>query len=486
MLRETPSVAVDVMADPPGNPRVLLISFLAFTLGFAVWGMFSALAPFLIKWYNFSATQVLVLAAMEPFFAAAVSIPLGILTDKFGGRTVFTLLLLSLTIPLFFGLFAQGYYSFLLLGSLLGLGGASFVVGNAHVSSWYPKSKQGTALGIFALGNIGITVGMMTVTFLVTRVLDGPDGWRLIFPIFAIATLLMALVYWFFTSDSPYKQHKGVSVREIVAVYRSGVVVWLVPYLYWVSFGTLTFFASAMPTYLVDRWHVDAVRASMVYAPLLVVCVAITRPLGGWLADRFDALKILGWLFGIMVVLAARHGHADFTARRAVRHLWACAAVRRRRGGGHQADPALLPARRRGQRAGQGRRRGLRLHHDDHPGRQQELLGGYTFGFAIWALMNVAAFYIAFSRVGFRHAKPDIEAIPSGDAIDAISGYVKRARRDQERVGEEVSADIVSWAVRAWRRNHRMAHDAGGVRCVDSGCAAIADAGEGAEAEGHV
>ena len=70
---ESPVVEVDVMADPPGNLRVLLISFLAFSLGFAVWGMFSALSPFLIKWYGFSATQVLVLASMEPFFAAAVS-----------------------------------------------------------------------------------------------------------------------------------------------------------------------------------------------------------------------------------------------------------------------------------------------------------------------------------------------------------------------------------------------------------------------------
>src|SRR5579884_2651479 len=179
------------MAEPPGNVRVLFISFLAFSLGFAVWGMFSALAPFLIRTYNFSTTQVLVLASMEPFFAAVVSIPLGILTDKFGGRTVFTLLLVSLTIPLFFGLFAQGYYAFLLLGTLLGLGGASFVVGNAHVSSWYPKSKQGTALGIFAMGNVGITVGLMSVTFLVTRVLEGPEGWRMIFPIFAVFTLLM-------------------------------------------------------------------------------------------------------------------------------------------------------------------------------------------------------------------------------------------------------------------------------------------------------
>ncbi len=421
---ENPVVEVDVMADPPGNPRVLLISFLAFSLGFAVWGMFSALAPFLIKWYDFSATQVLVLAAMEPFFAAAVSIPLGVLTDKFGGRTVFTLLLLTLTVPLFSGLFAQGYYSFLLLGSLLGLGGASFVVGNAHVSSWYPKSKQGTALGIFAMGNIGITVGMMSVTFLVTRVLHGPDGWRLIFPIFGISTLLMALVYWFFTSDSPYKQHKGVSVREIVAVYRSGVVVWLVAYLYWVSFGTLTFFASAMPTYLVDRWHVDAARAVMVYTPLLVVCVAITRPLGGWLADRFDALRILGRLFGIMVVLAL-----VMTMQISLNvELFAIYGLALLAGAAAAAVVKLIPVyfpRHVGAVSGVAKAAGAACGFTMTVtlAASHYLLGGYTFGYAIWALMNVAAFYITLSRVGFKHAKPYIEAIPSGEATDAISVY---------------------------------------------------------------
>lgn len=418
-----PVVAVDPMADPPGNPRVLLVSSLAFALGFAVWGMFSALAPFLIKWYNFSATQVLVLAAMEPFFAAAVSIPLGIFTDKFGGRKVFTLLLLVLAVPLFFGLFAHGYYSLLLLGSLLGLGGASFVVGNAHVASWYPKSKQGTALGIFAMGNIGITVGMMTVTFLVTHVLNarGPDGWRLIFPIFAVSTLLMALVYWFFTSDSPYGQQKGVSVRAIVAVYRSGVVVWLVPYLYWVSFGTLTFFASAMPTYLVDRWHVDAVQASMMYVPLLVVCVAFTRPLGGWLADRFDVLKILGWLFGFMVVLAV-----VMTMQISVQfELFAIYGLALLAGTAAAAVVKLIPLyfRQVGAVSGLAKAAGAACGFTMTMtvATSKNLLGGYTVGFAIWALMNAAAFYIAFSRVGFRHATPAVEAVPSGahSTIDA-------------------------------------------------------------------
>ena len=429
-------VAVDVPAEPPGNPRVLWISFLAFTLGFAVWGMFSALAPFLIKWYSFSATQVLILAAVEPFFAAAVSIPLGILTDKFGGRTVFTLLLLILAIPLFSGLFAEGYYSFLLVGSLLGLGGASFVVGNAHVSSWYPQSKQGTALGIFALGNIGITVGMMTVTFLVTRVLHGPDGWRMIFPIFGISTLLMALVYWFFTSDSPYKQHKGdhksESVREIVAVYRSGVVVWLVAYLYWVSFGTLTFFASAMPTYLLDRWHVDAARASMVYAPLLVVCVAITRPLGGWLADRFDPLTILGWMFGIMAVLAVVMTmqislHIELIAIYGLALLAGAAAA---------AVVKLIPVffpRQVGAVSGLAKAAGAACGFTMTVtlAASKDLLGGYAFGFALWALMNVAAYYITLSRVGFR--QPSIEAIPSSEATDAISVYSNIATPNSAR-----------------------------------------------------
>jgi NNP family nitrate/nitrite transporter-like MFS transporter len=403
---KNPVIAADVTAEPSGNSRVLWISSLAFALGFAVWGMFAALAPFLIKWYDFSATQVLVLTAMEPFFAAAVSIPLGVLTDKFGGRSVFTLLLLSVTLPLLLGYFAQGYYAFLALGTLLGLGGASFVVGNAHVASWYPKSKQGTALGIFGMGNVGITVGMVTVTFLITRVLSGPDGWRLIFPIFAVATLLMALVYWFFTSDPPNRKLKNTSLREIFAVYRSGAVVWLVPYLYWVSFGTLTFFASAMPIYLLDQWHVDAIRASMMYTPPLVICVAIARPVGGWLSDRYDTFKILSWMFGIMVVLAllmamqislpvelfAMYGLALLSGAAAAAviklipmyfvHVGAVSGLAKAAGAACGFTMTIILA------------------------TSKELLGGYTLGFAIWALMNVAALYIVLSRVGFRNTKP--------------------------------------------------------------------------------
>jgi NNP family nitrate/nitrite transporter-like MFS transporter len=405
---EHPVVGVNATDEPQGNSGVLFISTMAFSLGFAIWGMFSALAPFLIEWYHFTSTQVLVLAAMEPLFAAAISIPLGIWTDKYGGRTVFTILLVCLSVVLICGTFAEGYYSFLFLGSMLGLGGATFVVGNAHVSSWYPKSRQGMALGLFALGNIGITVGMVAVTFIITSVVDpnDPEGWRIIFPIFAIPTLLMAAIYMFFTSDPPNRKLKNTSMREIFAVYRSGVIVWLVPGLYWVAFGTLVFFASMMPTYLVDYWHVDATRAVAFYTPLLVVCVAITRPLGGWLADRYDVLSILSWMFGVMSVLAVLMALQISLSV----ELFAFYGLALLSGAAAAAVIKLIPIyfEHVGAVSGLAKAAGAACGFTMTAvlAASNFLLGGYTLGFVVWALMNIAAFYVSFSRVGFRDAKP--------------------------------------------------------------------------------
>jgi len=305
--------------NPPGNPRVLSIAFIGFSLGFGIWAMFSALGPFLIKWYDYTATEALFLSAMPPFFAACISIPLGVWTDRYGGRKVFTILLLVLLIPLVTAPFADNYFLFLVLGMMLGLGGASFIIGNAHVSAWYPQSKQGTALGIFALGNIGIILGMVFVPLLITNVLGGPldnadmpakiifgplAGWRFIFLIFAVPTLIMAIVYWTMTSDPPVRTKKQLTSRQILSVYRSGSLVWIIAFLYWASFGTLTFFSAFTPTYLNDKWNIDPGQASMVYAASLVVCVSIMRPVGGWFSDRLNPIRMLVYLCGAKSVMS--------------------------------------------------------------------------------------------------------------------------------------------------------------------------------------
>jgi NNP family nitrate/nitrite transporter-like MFS transporter len=202
---------------------------------------------------------------------------------------------------------------------LLGLGGASFIIGNAHVSIWYPQSQQGTALGIFALGNIGIILGMVIVPFLITNLLGGPlgyadmpakfvfgplAGWRFIFIIFAVPTLIMAIVYWTMTSEPPMRIKKKLTNREIIDIFKSGPLVWVIAFLYWASFGTLTFFSAFSPTYLAVRWNVDPAQASMVFAASFVACVAIMRPIGGWLSDRHNPITMLKYLLSGATAIA--------------------------------------------------------------------------------------------------------------------------------------------------------------------------------------
>lgn len=386
----------------------------AFSLGFGIWAMFAALGPFLIDWYDFSAGQVMFLAAVEPMGAMLLSIPLGVATDKYGGRVVFSVLLLVLSVALLLGLFVESYPGFLLVGVVLGLGGASFVVGQAHVSAWYPNSRQGTALGIFALGNAGIVLGMVLVPLLVRHALGGPtgyadlppklalgplEGWRLIFLVFAVLSLIMAALYWTFTSEPPGRR-QGTSMREIAVVYRSGRLVWIVAYLYWVSFGTLTFFAASTPTYLRDRWGVDAAKATMVFTSLLVVCVAAMRPVGGWLSDRRDPLTLLSALFGASLVLSATMAlELSLSIQLVVLYALALTA-----GAAAACVVKLIPTYfdQVGAVSGLAKAAGAACGFTmtSIMALSGAVTGSYVPAFMVWAAMNALALYLAFSRAG--------------------------------------------------------------------------------------
>jgi NNP family nitrate/nitrite transporter-like MFS transporter len=176
---------------------------------------------------------------------------------------------------------------------------------------------------------------------------------------------------------------------------------------------------------------------------MLVVCVAITRPLGGWLADRFDVLTILSRLFGITVVLAlvmamqislyvelfAIYGLALLSGAAAAavvkliplyfpRHVGAVSGLAKAAGAACGFTMTITIA------------------------ASKDFLGGYTFGFAIWALMNVGAFYITLSRVGFKHAKPDTEAIPSDDGTDGSRSKRRYRQAQREGQGERLDPDV--------------------------------------------
>jgi len=304
--------------EPTGNPKVLWIALITFTYGFSVWAINSSLAPYLKDWYGFSTSDVLLVAAMSPLFAAVTSLLLGIASDMWGGRIIFTLLLLFLPFPMIGYMFADSYFMFLLVGIFMGLGGASFIIGNTHVAVWYPKERQGAALGLYAFGNVGVAVGMILVPFLLNNVFGGAPGsdlppkfslgpfagWRLIFPIYAVLSLILAFVYWTMTSEPPSRDRR-ITFASIASVYKSSVLPWILAYLYGATFGALMFNSAFLPTYLVDQYGIDKPRAIMLFVPVFVLLVASARPFSGWLGDRYNPRKLLIYCLGVQMVLAA-------------------------------------------------------------------------------------------------------------------------------------------------------------------------------------
>jgi NNP family nitrate/nitrite transporter-like MFS transporter len=304
--------------EPTGNPKVLWIALITFTYGFSVWAINSSLAPYLRDWYGFSTSEVLIVAAMSPLFAAITSLLLGIASDMWGGRIIFTLLLLFLPIPLIGYMFANSYFMFLLVGIFMGLGGASFIIGNTHVAVWYPKERQGAALGLYAFGNVGVAVGMILVPFLLNNVFGGAPGsdlppkfslgpfagWRLIFPIYAVLSLILAFVYWTMTSEPPSRE-KRFTFASIVSVYKSSVLPWILAYLYGATFGALMFNSAFLPTYFVDQYDIEKQKAIMLFVPIFVLLVAGARPISGWLGDRYNPRKLLSYCLGAQMALAA-------------------------------------------------------------------------------------------------------------------------------------------------------------------------------------
>ena len=144
------------------NPRqawsVLIVSTLAFTVCFMVWMMFGVIGIPIKKTLGLNATEFGLLTAMPVLSGSLIRVPLGIWTDKYGGRIVLAVLM-AITVPAIFLMsYATAYWHFLCIGLVLGLAGGSFSVGTPYVARWFPRHRQGMAMGVFGAGNSGAAV----------------------------------------------------------------------------------------------------------------------------------------------------------------------------------------------------------------------------------------------------------------------------------------------------------------------------------------
>ncbi len=137
------------------NRQHVALATISFTICFAAWGLIGAFAPRFREALHLTASETALLVAVPVLFGSLMRIPMGVLTDRFGGRAIFSILMAAVALPVWI-VPQQGAYSGLLaVAFLLGLAGSSFAIGVGYVSRWTTAERQGSALGVYGLGNIG-------------------------------------------------------------------------------------------------------------------------------------------------------------------------------------------------------------------------------------------------------------------------------------------------------------------------------------------
>ena len=278
--------------------KALGISTGAFIVCFAVWTIFSIIGVKIKADLGLSDTQFGLLVGTPILTGSLSRIFLGIWTDQYGGRIVFTLTMLSAAIATFLLSMATSYPMMLLAALGVGLAGGSFAVGIAYVSKWYPKEKQGTALGIFGVGNVGAAITSFAAPMVLVAF-----GWTTVAQVWAAILAGAAVFFWFATEDDPVLKARRLSDEKP----RSAMMqleplknqqVWRFALYYFFVFGAFVALALWLPHYLIDVYKLDIKTAGMI-AVAYSVPASLFRAYGGHLSDRYGARRIMYATFGV-------------------------------------------------------------------------------------------------------------------------------------------------------------------------------------------
>lgn len=272
---------------------------LAFAVSFAAWSLLSPLATQLQKQYKIGDFEISVLLAVPVILGALVRIPMGVLTDRFGGRRVMTALLAFVVIPCIGMMFADSYWSLVFWAFWLGVAGSSFAVGVPFVSRFFGPEKQGLVIGIFGMGNVGTAISARAAP----EIAKGSGGWQAVFLYFAIAIVIMAVLFYFLARDEPRLTGPTKTMSQRLTVLRREKLTWLFSLFYFVTFGGFVAFGIYLPKLLSDVFGLDKVDAGNRTAGF-VVLATFARPLGGWLSDKIGANKVLTAVFIIVPLMA--------------------------------------------------------------------------------------------------------------------------------------------------------------------------------------
>ncbi len=276
---------------------MLVLATAGFALNFWAWALLSPLAPRLHESLGLSSFQQSLLVAVPVIVGSLGRIPVGALTDRFGGRVMFPLVSAATIVPvLFLGLAGHSSYAGLLAGGFfLGIGGTAFAIGVPFVSAWFPPERRGLAIGVFGAGMGGTAISALTTVKLV-------DAGGMANPFLITAAVLAgyAVLAAVVLRDAPGRTVPTEPLTRRLTATFGLAVTWQASALYAVAFGGYVAFSVYLPTYLRTGYGLTQADAANRMAGFVLLAVAM-RPVGGWLSDRFGPVRVLGGSLALVV-----------------------------------------------------------------------------------------------------------------------------------------------------------------------------------------
>jgi NNP family nitrate/nitrite transporter-like MFS transporter len=303
-MSSTTSLPAD-KTQTAGNPYVMLaLATIGFAVNFWAWALLSPLGPLFRTTGTLgklSESDVALLVAVPVLVGSLGRIPVGALTDKYGGRIMFPLLSMATIVPVvFIGFLGLDSYGALLFGGFfLGLAGTVFAVGVPFVNAWFPPERRGLAIGIFGAGMGGTAISALTTVKLFNNV-----GEKSPFVITALALAVYAAAAWLILRDAPGRKVSSVSLMSRLVANAKLPITWQACVLYAVAFGGYVAFSVYLPAYLKTAYELDAADAANRMGGFVLVAV-IMRPVGGWLSDKIGPIPVLAAGYGVVAVGAA-------------------------------------------------------------------------------------------------------------------------------------------------------------------------------------
>ena len=272
------------------NPGVQLsLQTSSLIVGFMAWVLIASLMSYIQQDIPLTPGQTSIVTAIPVILGSLLRIPIGFYTDRFGARNIFFISFIILLFPVFYISVASTFIDLVIGGLILGVGGAVFSVGVTSLPKYYPKEKHGFINGVYGVGNIGTAITTFGAPIIAENI-----GWQGTVRLFLILILIYCALIFIF-GDRKEERKKQSMFEEIQKVYKSSTL-WFFSLFYFITFGAFVAFTMFLPVFLVDYFNLNPVDAGIRTAIFVIIATAL-RPVGGFLADKFNAYIILMFVF---------------------------------------------------------------------------------------------------------------------------------------------------------------------------------------------